>query len=215
MGLLAAWSVLLYQHSGQEDIVVGIQTAGRTHPQTESLVGYFVNMLPLRVDLSGNPQFLEIIDRVKVTCAEALANDIPLDLIIDKLMIPREPSRHPVFQTLMTYNALHLEDFTNYLNQFRSLPIHDLEEEYDNNHVTQMDVQCNFVETHAYIDGTIIYDKNLFEHSTIQRMVTHFQTLLKTFTSAAHVSILNLPEPDEDPSPNARQQRRWKRRFTT
>src|SRR6202041_208132 len=101
MVLLAAFQVLLSRWSGQKDIVVGSPIAGRTHRETEGLIGFFGNTLVMRTDLSGNPSFIELLEQVKQTTLGAYAHqDIPFEKLVEELHPVRDLSRQPIFQTL-------------------------------------------------------------------------------------------------------------------
>ena len=100
MALLAAFGVLLSRYSGQDDVVVGTPHANRNRSEVEPLIGYFVNMLPVRMDLSGDPSFVELLGRVKTATMGAYAHqDLPFAKIVDVLRLERDPSRSPLFQT--------------------------------------------------------------------------------------------------------------------
>ena len=104
MALIALFQVLLARVSGQRDVVVGTPSAGRTHPQTEDLIGFFVNLLPLRLDLSDDPTFLEAVTRVQQLALQAYANqDVPFDRIVRAVQAPRSTDEHPVFQILFNF----------------------------------------------------------------------------------------------------------------
>src|SRR5215207_2450242 len=101
MTLLAAFKTLLHRHSGQQEIVVGTVLAGRTYRETESLIGFFVNTLALRADLSGEPAFYELLQRVKEVCLGAYAHqDVPFEKLVEELQPERDLSRSPLFQTM-------------------------------------------------------------------------------------------------------------------
>ena len=101
MTLLAAFQTLLHRYSGQDDIVVGTPIAGRTRVEVEGLIGFFVNMLVLRTDASGDPTFRELLKRVKkVALGSYTHKDIPFDKVVEELHPRRDPSRNPLFQVL-------------------------------------------------------------------------------------------------------------------
>jgi amino acid adenylation domain-containing protein len=102
MALAAAWAALLHRWSGQDDVVVGTPLAGRTHPQTEPLIGFFVQTLPLRMGLAGDPSFRVLLRRVRQTTVDAYAHqDVPFDELVDELNVERSLSHAPVFQTMI------------------------------------------------------------------------------------------------------------------
>ena len=101
--LLAMLSALLYRYSGQEDVVVGTVSANRSRPELAPLIGYLVNTLPIRVDLSGDPTFAELVDRVKAVTLEAYTHqELPFARMVDALNVPRDASRSPVFQIVFS-----------------------------------------------------------------------------------------------------------------
>ena len=101
MTLLAAFQTLLHRYSGQEDIVVGSPVAGRNYAETEGLIGFFVNTLPLRAQLRGEPTFVELLQRVKEVCLGAYAHqDVPFEKLVEELQPERELSRSPLFQAM-------------------------------------------------------------------------------------------------------------------
>src|SRR4030095_10000333 len=99
MTLLAAFDVLLHRLSGQDDIIVGSPIANRPRTETENLIGLFLNNLALRSDLSGNPNFLELLSRVRQTALDAYSNqDVPFEKLIEELKPERDLSRTSIFQ---------------------------------------------------------------------------------------------------------------------
>src|SRR5262249_45726985 len=99
MLLLAAFQTLLHRYSGQDDIVVGSPLANRNRSEVEGLIGYFINMLALRTDLSGDPSFLRLLQRIRdVALAAYEHQDLPLEKVIEAVRPPRDPSRTALFQ---------------------------------------------------------------------------------------------------------------------
>ena len=102
--LLAAFQVLLGRLSGQDDIVVGSPVAGRTRPGFEGLIGYFVNLIPMRSSLSDNPRFDEFVGQVRRTVADGLEHqDFPFSLLVNRLQGSPDPSRPPLFQVMFAH----------------------------------------------------------------------------------------------------------------
>ncbi|MFC4048004.1 condensation domain-containing protein, partial [Dactylosporangium siamense] len=104
MTVFAAFNVLLSRYSGQDDIVVGTPIANRNRAEVEGLVGFFVNTLVLRTDLSGDPTFVELLQRVRADTLAAYAHqDVPFEQLVDELGVVRDRSRSPLFQVLFNY----------------------------------------------------------------------------------------------------------------
>ncbi len=110
--LLAAFQVFLGRLSGQDDIVVGSPVAGRTRPGFEGLIGYFVNLVPMRSNLSDNPRFDEFVGQVRRTVADGLEHqDFPFSLLVNRLQGNPDPSRPPLFQVMFAHQkAQRLDD---------------------------------------------------------------------------------------------------------
>jgi len=101
MTMLAVWDVLLYRYSGHQDLTVGTPITGRTRTETEGLIGFFVNTLVLRGDLSGRPNFAQLLPRVRQKTLEPYAHqDVPFDRLAEELQPERDPSRSPLFPVL-------------------------------------------------------------------------------------------------------------------
>jgi surfactin family lipopeptide synthetase A len=170
MTVLAALDTLLYRYSGQEDILVGSITAGRNDPGTEKLLGFFLNTMVLRTDLTGNPTFTELLDRVRATTVAALSNgDVPLDRVIRELHPQRDLSRNPLFRVLLSLEPTRAEiepgwDFT---------PI-DVE-----TGTTKFDLCLVLDDRSDGLSGRMIYSTDLFDVATIATMVECWRALLE------------------------------------
>ncbi|PYJ20098.1 MAG: non-ribosomal peptide synthetase, partial [Verrucomicrobia bacterium] len=104
MTLLAAFNLLLSRHTGQEDIVVGSTIAGRNRPELDGVIGFFINALALRTDLSGNPSFIDLLKRVREVCLDAYTHqDLPFEKVVEELNPQRDFSRNPLFQVLFNW----------------------------------------------------------------------------------------------------------------
>jgi len=186
MTLLAAFDVLLARYTGQKDIVVGSHFAGRVKLETEPLVGLFVNTLPLRVDLSGNPSFLELLRRVREVTLEAHAHQAtPLELLLPQLLPDRDLSRNALFQHLFNVRNLPPRPQTDEELQFRP-------EEIDPG-TTKFDLALEFSPTSDSWQGCFEYNTDLFEAATIRRMIGHWEQLLAAIASDPQQRIDNLP----------------------
>src|ERR1019366_5941210 len=101
MTLLAAFNVFVYRYTSQDNLIVGTPVANRNRLETEGLIGFFVNALVLRTDLSGNPSFRELLRRVRQVCLGAYSHqDLPFDRLVEELHLKRDLSRNPLFQVM-------------------------------------------------------------------------------------------------------------------
>ncbi|MGF2038868.1 MAG: non-ribosomal peptide synthetase [Nostoc sp. CmiVER01] len=198
MVLLAAFQVLLYRYTGQEDILVGAPTSGRTQPEFVSLIGYFVDPVVMRANLSGNPSFQEFLTQVCQTVSEALAHqDFPFALLVERLQPQRDPSRSPIFGAV--FNFL----FQN-LGQFEHTQQLWLGGEVDKEGIKlkpfempqmegQFDLNLTIAEASSSLSGIFKYNTDLFDVSTIERMLGHFVTLLEAIVANPQQKSSQLP----------------------
>ncbi len=185
MLVLAAFDVLLSKYSGQDDILVGTPIAGRNHPETENLIGFFINTLVLRTDLSENPTFEELLGQVKETALGAFANqDLPFEKLIEAVQPERNLNIPPIFQVLFTFQNLPLA----------KVKVADLEfEPVDvDNKTVKYDLTLSLEETPEGIRGGFGYNTDLFERDTIERMIEHFKNLLSEITGSPDKRISDL-----------------------
>jgi amino acid adenylation domain-containing protein/FkbM family methyltransferase len=171
MTLLAAFTLQLSHYSQQDDVVVGTDVANRNRAEVEGLIGFFVNQLVIRQDLSGNPTFAELLARVRAVTLGAYVNqDLPFDRLVKALNLNRDPSRAPLFQVKLVLQdslipALHVSE----------LVFSPLEIELG---VAQLDLTLFLYETEQGLSATLQYNTDLFVESTIARMLDHFERLL-------------------------------------
>ncbi|AUG80427.1 hypothetical protein CFP65_5736 [Kitasatospora sp. MMS16-BH015] len=171
MVLLAAFNVLLARHSGQQDIAVGTPVANRTRAEVEHLIGCFFNTLVIRTDLSGDPEFTELLDRVRAAVLAGQAHqDLPFERLVEALNPPRDPGRSPLFQTLFVYQPAPDEGLTMDGLRLDSLPI--------GGEVAKYDLTLDLTEHAHGVSGRIEYRTDLFEAETVQRLGRQFLELL-------------------------------------
>jgi amino acid adenylation domain-containing protein len=184
MTLLSAFHVLLGRYSGSQDIVVGTPIAGRSHAETEKLIGFFVNMLVLRTKLADDLRFRDLLHRVRAMALQAYVNqDVPFDKLVQELRPERRSSRVPLVQVVFTLEAkqrdrtlgelaLHAEEFTNGTAKF--------------------DLVLSVTETSRGLHGWFDYSLDLFDASTIERMTAHWIALLEAAAGAPQRMITDL-----------------------
>ena len=176
MTLLAAFQLLLFRYTSQRDILVGTPIAGRTHTEVEGLIGFFVNTLVLRTSFIGQETFKTLVRRVRETCLEAYAHqDLPFEKLVEALQPVRDISRHPLFQVVF---QLHQADLMSEL----CLPQVKVQPLKGSNQTAKFDLSLELVEHDETLNGTFIFNTDLFDGETISRLATHYQTLLEALT---------------------------------
>ncbi len=172
MTLLAGFKVLLYRYTGQTDICVGTPVANRTQKDIEPLIGFFLNNLALRTDLSGNPTFANLLDVIRQDTLEAFSRqEVPFEQVVERVDPVRDQSRSPLFQVVFMYNntptasKVELDGL-----EFRS-------EESDLIH-SNVDIHVNLEEYPDGLNIKLTYCRDLFGADTIQRLLQHFEQLL-------------------------------------
>ncbi|WP_257165209.1 non-ribosomal peptide synthetase, partial [Bradyrhizobium sp. SRS-191] len=186
MVLLAAYQVLLSRYSGQTDIVVGSPIAGRVDRQLEGLIGFFVNTLAMRTDLSGNPSFIALLARVKEGALGAYAHqDLPFERLVEELQPVRDLSRQPVFQV-----SFSLQNTPQDAIELPALTLRLLGSEH---RTSLFDLTLFMRETEDGLVGTFEYASDLFDRATIARLSDHFEILLGGIVSTPEARLSELP----------------------
>src|SRR6476469_4818346 len=204
MTMLAAFKTLLYHYAQQEDIVVGSPIANRNRSEIESLIGFFVNSLVLRTDLSGNPTFRELLNRVKEVALGAYAHqDLPFEKLVEELHPDRALNQNPLFQVAFALqnapgNGLELPELTLSPQQLDvgtarfDLEFHLWERSPNSSGSNQSPSNKLWVDSSEGISGMVIYSADLFDEATITRLIGHFQTLLESIVANPEQRIANL-----------------------
>jgi amino acid adenylation domain-containing protein len=198
--LLAAFEILLYRYSGQDEILVGSPTFGRSRPEFAKVVGDFVNMTTLRADFSSNPKFKDFLSQVRQSVLGALDHqDYPFARLIEQLGGQRDPSRSPLFQA--TFDLQRIQAFGELGVLFMPGENHSrvefgklmLEPYTMPQQEGQFDLALQMAEVEDMLPAVIKYNNDLFEAATIERMEGHYRTLLESIVADPSACVVDLP----------------------
>lgn len=171
MSLLAAFNILLYRYTDQEDILIGSPIANRNRPELEGMLGLFVNTLVLRNNLSGNPSFRELLHRVREVTLDAYAHqDLPFEMIVEELQPERDLSRNPLYEVMFV-----LQNTPGSVEEVSGLTLRTLE--FDSG-TAQLDIFLSMSESEEGLTGCLEYNTDIFDSTTISQFINNFQTLL-------------------------------------
>ncbi|WP_164003037.1 non-ribosomal peptide synthetase, partial [Pyxidicoccus caerfyrddinensis] len=186
MALLAVWQVLLARYSGQDDVVVGTPIAGRTRSETEGLLGFFVNTLVLRTQLRPRATFRELLAQVRATTLSAYEHQhVPFEKLVEELQPQRSLGHSPLFQVMLV-----LQNAPGTALSLPGLTFQALEREAE---VTKFDLTLALAQTPRGLTGTLSYRTDLFDASTVARMVEHLRTLLDGALASPDARLEALP----------------------
>ncbi len=185
MTLLTAYYILLYRYSGQDEIIVGTPIANRNHPDLEHMIGVFINPLALRVNLTGNPGFIELLKRVRNVCLEAYANqDLPFEKLVEELNPLRDLSRTPIFQVVFNMQNSPMPKL--------GIPGLDISFLDIDRGVSQFDLTLMLTKSEGQWHADVEYGDDLFKAETIERMFRSYQMLLEDIVAQPGKPISNL-----------------------
>ncbi len=186
MTLMACFQLLLSRYSGQEDIVVGSPVAGRNHAEVEPLIGFFVNTLALRTDLSGDPTFRELLGRVRKVALDGYAHqEVPFEKLVEELQPERSLSYNPVFQV-----SFGLQNMPRQVFQASGLRV---ERTLVHQAMSIFDMAWFAWETEEGLLLRVEYDTDLFDETTIHRTLGHYERLLASIAGNPDGRISELP----------------------
>ena len=187
MLLLSSFNVLLMRYSGQQDLRIGITVSGRNRPEVEPLIGFFVNMLVLRTDLSADPSFTALLAQVKGTLLQAQAHqDLPFEQLVEALQPERSLGHNPLFQVAFDHQWPQLTG----LEQLPDLQL-DAVEHFQQH--TQFDLTLHTLETAEELTANFTYRTDLFEPATVERMARHWHQLLQAIIAQPESPVGRLP----------------------
>jgi FkbH-like protein len=186
MTLLAAFQVLLYRYSGQEDICIGSPIANRNRLEIEPLIGFFVNTLVLHGNLAGNPTFIDFLARVRQTSLDAYTHqDLPFEKLVEELQPERNLSYHPIFQVMFILQNTPTSALTLSVLSLTPLEIY--------NGTSKFDLKLEVTEIDDEIKGWFEYNSDLFNADTIARMAVHWIVLLEGIVTHPEQKLSELP----------------------
>jgi amino acid adenylation domain-containing protein len=187
MILLAAYQILLSRYSGQEDVAVGVPTAGRSRSELEPMIGFFVNTLVLRCDLSGNPTFRQFLARVRERALEAYTHqELPFEKLVEELAPKRDLSRNPLFQASLALNNTPPGRW-----DVDGLDITKIDSIHRS--TAKFDLATFLVEDDGKLTGYMDFATDLFDAATMTQFAGHFLRLLEAIVADPECPIGELP----------------------
>ena len=176
MVLVAAFNTLLHRYTGKDDLTIGTPVDSRGRAELRNLIGLFVNTLVLRTDLSGNPTFRELLQRVRQVALEAYAHqDAPFERLVEELQPERSLSHAPLFQVMLVLQNASSDEI-----DLSGLRMSALKAESG---TAKFDLILDLVETEKELIGVCEYSAELFEASTIDRLLEHLRVILEGVTA--------------------------------
>jgi amino acid adenylation domain-containing protein len=187
MTLLAAFQVLLYRYSRQENFAIGAPIAGRRRAETEGLIGFFVNTLVLRSKLTGQMSFSELLESVKEVTLEAYTHqDVPFEKLVEELRPKRDLAQSPLFQAVFVLQNTPPSEPQ--IGITKLLPFSDVEAS-----IAKFDLTLELWDTGSEVRGAIEYNTDLFDSQRISRMTDHYQAILNAMVTVPEQLISEFP----------------------
>ncbi|WP_289678970.1 non-ribosomal peptide synthetase [Streptantibioticus parmotrematis] len=191
VAMVTGWAVLLSRLTGQKDVVVGTPSANRRRREVKGLIGFFVNSLALRVDLSGEPTAGSAVKRVRGALREALDHqDLPFERVVELVNPPRSPAHTPVFQTMCAWVPSREGMLTLPGVEVEPLDIPDA--------AAKFDLALSLTETDGCVVGQIDYARALFDRGTVERYVRHLEHVLRGMAEQPDTCVADLPLMDAE-----------------
>jgi amino acid adenylation domain-containing protein len=192
MTILAAWAAVLSRLSGQQDLVIGTPSANRGRPETEGLIGFFINSLALRINLADQPSVRELLKRVRETTIAAQDHqDLPFEQVVEIMQPPRSLNHTPLFQVMLVWDRDE--------QKVPELPGVSVTPAWANKEMVKYDLRLGLSETKDDIVGGVHYSTALFDKATMQRQIGYLITMLKAMAadSSQAVAGVDLVAPEE------------------
>lgn len=196
--LMAAEAVLLSRYCGQADLVLGTASAGRVHPEIEPLIGFFVNTLPLRIQLCPGMSFMELVQQIHETTLQAHENaEVPFEKLVEELAPTRDRSYSPIFQAALVMQNLPRDH--RLARDLKQTPSLQVQPTLVDNGTAKYDLTFFLWEEGHRLIGHVEYRSTLLERSTIERMIDSYQTILSAIVDSPEQLAEYLPivSPDQ------------------
>ncbi|MDP7041435.1 MAG: amino acid adenylation domain-containing protein, partial [Gammaproteobacteria bacterium] len=182
----AAFVALLQRYTGEHDLVIGTPISGRQRTELEGLIGFFLNTLALRIDATGDPTFMALLERVKQTALAAYANqDLPFEKLVEELQPERDMSHTPVFQHMFIWQ----EDSG---KQLSLAGLQTEPAELISHDTAKFDLTLAMTGTQGGIEAGFEYNTDLFDTASIERMLTHLEALLRAVSARPDTRLSEL-----------------------
>lgn len=188
MVFAAAYNLVLARYCGLEDIPIGIPMLGRPEPELEAVVGMFINMVVLRSDLSGDPTFSEIIDRIADGSMELFEHqEVPFNQVVEAVQPARDPNRNPLFQVSL--------QLLGQANSGENLSLPEVVAEFVplESLTSRFDIGMNIIDTGSSLRAAIEYSADLFDSWRIEAMLTHVETVLRGAAADPSARLSQIP----------------------
>jgi amino acid adenylation domain-containing protein len=192
MTVLAAWAAVLSRLSGQQDLVIGTPSANRGRPETEGLIGVFLNSLALRINVAGQPSVTELLKRVcETTIAAQDHQDLPFEQVVEIVQPPRSLNHTPLFQVMLVWESGE--------QKLPELPGVSVTPAWADSEMVKFDLRLGLSETNGSIRGGMNYSTALFDEASIQRQIGYLITMLNAMVadSSQAVAGIDLVPPEE------------------
>jgi natural product biosynthesis luciferase-like monooxygenase protein/amino acid adenylation domain-containing protein/thioester reductase-like protein len=190
MTLLAAFQLLLHRYTGQAEILVGTPIANRTRRELEGLIGFFANTLVMRTAINPGETFVQLLEHVREVALGAYANqDLPFEKLVEVLQPDRDLSHTPLFQVLFVFLNMPLQSI-----EVPNLTFEPIELDSG---TAKFDLTVHFIETSGGMVGSVEYNTDLFDHSTIVRLLDHLNNLFAAIALDPDRPLYSFPLMDE------------------
>jgi amino acid adenylation domain-containing protein/non-ribosomal peptide synthase protein (TIGR01720 family) len=186
MCVLAAFHALLHRYTGQDDLAIGSGIANRNRAEVEGLIGFFVNLLVIRIDLQGNPTFRELLRRVRRACLDAFTHqDLPFEMLVRELQPEREANYNPLCRVCLVHQ--------NFPMPALDLPGLSLREMHIGTRTAKFDLTLFLNNTADGVMADVEFNTDLFTKSTIARLLAHLEALLNCMASSPDTTVDRAP----------------------